>query len=229
MEISKRKIIVLILITAIIISPGADWVINKIYKNATQKNCRSTQHIIEETRLKNQELPLQETHITIQKNQQIKQNLENYISNLESLIILKDKCNKGSIRWYIEWYDLRYPWYRRVYIVFGMLSLLTPLFFVFFELQDRKTLSVAIVTFIIGITNFFSWGNAWSGFIEAKIQLEFLLHRWEATLIEARANSDGEKAVNIVQTGFNDLLKQSNKVIMEETKSFFDSIKFPST
>ena len=169
----------------------------------------------------------QENNRIIKKKKQPKQKLENYISNLESLTVLKDKCNKGSIRWYIQWYERRYPLRNLLYTSFGVIILLTPLLIASFQLQGQK-LFAAITTFLIGITSFFSWGTAWSGYLEAKIQLEFLMHRWEATLVQAREISDDEKAIEIVNIGFNELLEQSEKIIMEETKSFFNSIKFPS-
>ena len=193
----------------IILPPISEWLLIKFNDYTTQKTCESVQSIETKTKPGTEE------------------KLENYISNLESLVVLKDECQQGSIRWYIQWYALRYPLHRFLYHSFGIIVLSIPLFMEIPELQGRN-LFAAFITFLIGITTFFSWGTAWGGYFEAKVQLEFLMSGWKATLIEARETSDEGKAIEMVRTGFNDLLKQSNKIIIEETKSFFDSIKFPS-
>ena len=157
--------------------------------------------------------------------------LEEYISKLEKLTALKDKNKKGSIRWYIQWYEDRYPSRRNLYRFSGIIILLIALFAVSqsqgMSLTNPSFL-VTVSAFIVGLTVFFSWGAAWRGYFQAKVRLEFLMDGWKATLLEAREIQEEEKAIELVSTRFSELLKESSEAILEETKSFFDSIKFPS-
>ena len=158
--------------------------------------------------------------------------LKNYIMNLESLTSLKGETEEGSIRWYIQWYARRYRSRRILYRSSGTLILLIALFAAT-QLQGIENLSIpaflmAATAFIVGLTTFFSWGTAWRGYFLAKVRLEFLMEGWSAALIEAREIGDDNKGIEIVRTSFNELIKQAAEVIAEETKSFFDSIKFPS-
>jgi hypothetical protein len=156
--------------------------------------------------------------------------LEKYTAELLRLDALQDKEYRGSIRWYIRWYEERYPSRRWLYRGTGVLVLVSGLFSGI-TLQNRSVGSFELmgflVAFIVGLNAFFSAGTAWRTYFLAKVRLEFLLTIWEAKLGEARITPDENKALVIVSTACEDLLRKAELAIEEEAKGFFDSLKFP--
>jgi len=159
------------------------------------------------------------------------QALEDYISKLDQITILKDVSAKGSLRWYIKWYEDHFPSARLKYRGAGIFVLLFSLVAAYW-LKDKTLLSISFIAsvaaFFVALNTFFAWGTAWRVYFYAKVRLEFLLQAYEAKLIEARIQSDEAKALEAVRTGFDELLQKSGDAIAEEAKGYFDSLKFPS-
>jgi len=159
------------------------------------------------------------------------QAVEEYIAQLDQITLLKDVSTRGSLRWYIKWYEEHFPSARLKYRVAGIFVLLVALF-ASYGLKGEGWLLIgfiaAVAAFFVSLNAFFGWGTAWRVYFYAKVRLEFLLQAYEAKLIEARMQSDEAKALAIVKTGFDELLQQSGDAIAEEAKGYFDSLKFPS-
>jgi len=157
--------------------------------------------------------------------------LEKYIAELQQLASLQDERSKGSIRWYIAWYEKRFPLRRWVYRVSGAILLLIALLAAS-QLKNGSLWSpeslAALAAFVIGLNAFFASGTAWRTYFLAKVRLEFLLQGWAAKLIEARNLQDDTKAIEVVNQAFEEFIQKSGQAIEEEAKGFFDSLKFPS-
>lgn len=156
--------------------------------------------------------------------------LEDYMAQLNKITALKDATTKGSIRWYIDWYDKHYPLARMKYRFAGIAVLVVALYAVY----DAKASWISVGTvaatgaFLVALNAFFAWGTAWRVYFHAKVRLEFLLQAYEARLIEARRQPDSTKAIAIVSASFSDLLQKSGEAIADEAKGYFDNLKFPS-
>lgn len=159
------------------------------------------------------------------------QGLEDYISKLDQITLLKDVSLKGSLRWYIKWYEDHFPSARLKYRGAGLFVLFVALFAAY-GLKGEAWFSISffasVAAFIVALNAFFAWGTAWRVYFHAKVRLEFLLQAYEVKLIEARIQTDEAKALEIVRIGFDELLQKSGDAIAEEAKGYFDSLKFPS-
>ena len=157
--------------------------------------------------------------------------LEDYVAQLDQITLLKDATTKGSIRWYINWYEEHFPRAHWKYRLAGVGVLLVALYAAL-GLKGEGWLSVSFVAataaFLVSLNAFFAWGAAWRVYFHAKVRLEFLLQAYEAQLIDARSQSDETKAIETVRAGFNDLLQKSGETIAEEARGYFESLKFPS-
>lgn len=159
------------------------------------------------------------------------QALEDYIANLAQLTILKDGNTKGSLRWYVNWYEAHFPSARLKYRLAGV-GVLGLAFYIAFSSSKESFLSLefvgALTAILVALDAFFAWGSAWKVYFQAKVRLEFLLQAYEATIIDARAQSDDSKAIEIVRAGFFELLQKSADAIVEEAKGYFEHQRFPS-
>lgn len=158
--------------------------------------------------------------------------LDRYIEEITTkLVLLKDKQVEGSLGWYIRWYAEHYPRARIKYRLAGIGVLLVALAVVY-GVGGKDWLSVeflaAVAAFLVALNAFFSWGTAWRVYFHAKVRLEFLQQAYEAALIEARRQTDDEKAIEIVRKALDDLLQKTGETISEEAKGYFESLKFPS-
>jgi hypothetical protein len=157
--------------------------------------------------------------------------LEDYVTQLGQITLLKDATTKGSIRWYIKWYEEHFPRAHWKYRLAGV-GVLSVALYAALGLKGEDWLSASFVAamaaFLVSLNAFFAWGTAWRVYFHAKVRLEFLLQAYEARLIDARAQSDETKATEIVRAGFDELLQKSGEAIAEETKGYFESLKFPS-
>ena len=157
--------------------------------------------------------------------------LEDYVTQLGQVTLLKDATAKGSLRWYINWYEAHFPRARWKFRLAGVGVLLVALYAAW-DLKGEGWHSVSFIAataaFLVSLNAFFAWGAAWRVYFHAKVRLEFLLQAYEAQLIDARNQADETKAIEIVRAGFNDLLQKSGETICEEAKGYFESLKFPS-
>jgi hypothetical protein len=151
--------------------------------------------------------------------------LENHIAGLQSLVLLGAHSQQGSIRWYIEWYSKRYPSRRVLYRVSGVGVLVLAALLAFNMIPRSYGAFAALAT---GLCLFFAWGAAWRGYFLAKVQLEFLIQRWEAAVVVSRQMGNEADAIKFLLNRLDELMNNSCEVIVEETKIFFDRIKFPS-
>lgn len=157
--------------------------------------------------------------------------LEEYVAQLGQITLLRDAASKGSIRWYINWYEEHYPRARWKYRAAGVGVLLVALYAAL-GLKGESLLSAPFVAataaFLVALNAFFAWGTAWRVYFQAKVRLEFLLQAYEAKLIDARSQADETQALATVRSGFDDLLRKSGETIAEEAKGYFEHLKFPS-
>lgn len=156
--------------------------------------------------------------------------LEDYIARLNQITLLKDATTKGSIRWYINWYEKHYPLARMKYRLAGIAVLVVALYAAYDANANWISVGTVAATgaFLVALNAFFAWGSAWRVYFHAKVRLEFLLQAHEAHLIEARYQSDSAKAIAMVSASFSDLLQKSGEAIADEAKGYFDNLKFPS-
>lgn len=157
--------------------------------------------------------------------------IDAYIEMLASNIVsLQSEDQKGSIRWYIKWYQMRYPSRRLAYRVAGFLTLvlilLTPLWVLLAE--EAKFLMAGFVTFIGSLAAFFSWKSGWSGYYLAQLNLTHLLEVYSLKIYAAKNTGDRSKAIELINKATQDLSIGANRVISDETKGYFSSFKFPS-
>lgn len=157
--------------------------------------------------------------------------LEEYISKQQTLRAFRDTDSPGSVRWYIKWYSDRYPAARIKYRVAGTGILLAALAAAvkFFDGNWLTLASLgAVAAVLFSFNAFFGWGSAWRGYFHTKVRLEFLIDGYDALLIDARAQTDEAKAIELVRLGCSHFLEKAEEAIAEETKSYWEGLKFPS-
>lgn len=162
--------------------------------------------------------------------------LESCIADLESkLRPLQNECQPGSIRWYIKWYQDRYPSRRYAFRVAGLLTLglafLAP--FLAGAGADSKTLIAGLLTLLASLTTFFSLKQAWAGYYLGQLNLIHAVEAYELELLAARrmvveSSETMPEAIKLVHDATQTLMSEANKTINEETKGFFADMKFPA-
>lgn len=157
--------------------------------------------------------------------------LEDYISKQQTLKAFGGEESPGSVRWYIKWYSDRYPTARIKYRVAGvgilLLALVAAVKFI-----DESWLTLAslgaVAAVLFSFNAFFGWGSAWRGYFQTKVRLEFLIDGYDAVLIDARAQVDESKAIELVRMGVSHFLEKAEEAIAEEIKGYWEGLKFPS-
>lgn len=157
---------------------------------------------------------------------------DGYLKEIEEkIVLLKDKNEKGSIYWYIDWYADRFPYARIKYRAAGVGVLLIALAGAY-GISGNSGLSVellaTVAALLVALNGFFSWGTAWRVYFHAKTRLEFIRQAYEISLIQARHQNDDDKAIEIINKALDSLVQNSGETIAEEAKSYFESLKFPS-
>ncbi len=158
--------------------------------------------------------------------------LEEYLAMRANLVFFGDEDQKGSVKYNIKWYSKRHPWYRVAYRVSGLLLLIMAFVLPLWVTSGESGLALlsGFGTFVVSLSTFYSFKQAWSGYYLAQYNLEVLMDLYEekiqrATLMAA----DGEaKAVELAVNATEDVMKSSAEVINAETKGYFASIKLPS-
>ena len=149
----------------------------------------------------------------------------------EKVVLLKDKNEKGSLDWYINWYADRFPFARIKYRAAGIGVLIIALAGAY-GISEKDVLSLellaTVAALLVSLNAFFSWGTAWRVYFHAKVRLEFIRQAYEFSLIQARHQADDDKAIDVVNKALDSLMQNSGETIAEEAKSYFESLKFPS-
>lgn len=158
-------------------------------------------------------------------------NLEDYISKQQTLKAFGDVNSPGSVRWYIKWYSDRYPAARIKYRIAGVGILLLSLVAAI-KFYDESWLALAslgtVAAVLFSLNAFFGWGSAWRGYFQAKVRLEFLMDGYDSVLIDARAQGDEAKAIELVRMGVSHFLEKAEEAIAEEIRGYWEGLKFPS-
>lgn len=160
--------------------------------------------------------------------------METYLVALENQIFFSDADKEGSVRWYINWYrkhaDGKRLWFRR----FGVLTLTVSIslpFVLFYVPEDSKTLVATGGAWIIalagGLNGFFQFNKSWQSHIEAQYRLEHLLMNWELDRASLSSSSDAD-ALKKLQESAKTFVESARAAITDETKSYFEEVKFPN-
>lgn len=154
-----------------------------------------------------------------------------FISDLKKEKALQDENQVGSLRWYLKWYEERYPSARRKYRWSGVAIILLT-FLIGAKWHESSVLSLAAIAAIgvafLSLHSFFGWGTAWRAYYLAKVRIEFALQKYESNLIFAQTISDDDKALSEIYAAYSSLLKTTGEAIEEEGKTYFDGLKSPS-
>lgn len=159
--------------------------------------------------------------------------LEALVKDLCALRTLGSSEVKGSIRWYVDWYERRILLRRILYRAAGVLVLAAVFASALVAARppgDRlrwADLLVPGAVLFAALNGFFAWGTAWRGFFTAKIKLEAALEAWEAAVVEARHTPDEAASLAVVLNAFRRLRTHALREVVDETNGFFAASKFP--
>ncbi len=155
--------------------------------------------------------------------------LDDYLAAVDRLKPLGDATCKGSIRWYIAWYRKRYPLRRVGFRAAGVLMLALAFLAPFLAKYSKswEELVAGLITLAAGLSLFFSWKTAWQGYYLAQLNLAHALEMHELKLLEARSETDPDKALQLARQATEELLRDANRIIDEETRGFFAKTSLP--
>ncbi|HEX2930670.1 MAG TPA: hypothetical protein VHV54_13190, partial [Candidatus Binatia bacterium] len=104
-------------------------------------------------------------------------------------------------------------------------------FVISFVPEASKALVASFLAWIIalagGINGFFQFNKSWQNYIETHFKLEKLLMEWELSMAGLAGRSDDEslqEAQNLTAA----LIAGARAAITDETKSYFEEVKFPN-
>lgn len=161
--------------------------------------------------------------------------VDDYVTKLkQDQIFFGPEDQVGSIRWYIKWYRDKAPAKRIWFRAFGLVTLVTSIslpFVISFVPEASKALVASFLAWIIalagGINGFFQFNKSWQNYIETHFKLEKLLMEWELSMAGLAGRSDDEslqEAQNLTAA----LIAGARAAITDETKSYFEEVKFPN-
>lgn len=167
--------------------------------------------------------------------------LEAYIGSLEEkLLPLQGDDQPGSIRWHIKWYQDRYRLRGIAYRVAGVATLAITAIVPIASGLGASTTTVAtiLLPLLAGLCTFFALKAAWSGYYLAQLNLEHLLQIYRMQLLNARRMAEAaetgagnpisiDEAIELVRSATEELIKNSNQIVNDETEAFFKAIKSP--
>jgi hypothetical protein len=159
--------------------------------------------------------------------------IDRYLEELDGLPILKDANTQGSIRWYIQWYERRFPSRRLYYRGAGIIVIVAILTMsLCATVRGTSTWSPLLLpgtVAIVALNGFFGWKAAWRGYFLAKVRLEVALQAFEAARCQARyVTSNEAEMIALIKVAFDRLLEEFAAAVTEETKGFFDASRFPN-
>jgi hypothetical protein len=159
--------------------------------------------------------------------------METYLAELEKQSFFGGADIEGSVRWYINWYrihaDGKRLWFRRFGVITLLVSISLP-FVLFYVPEDSKALVATggawIIALASGLNSFFQFNKSWQNYIETQYRLEHLLTNWE--LERAAQSGNDPDTLKKLHESARTLVESARAAITDETKSYFEEVKFPN-
>ncbi|HEY6873799.1 MAG TPA: DUF4231 domain-containing protein [Geobacteraceae bacterium] len=159
--------------------------------------------------------------------------VDQYLAKLNEQTFFASEDMEGSVRWYIKWYRKHAPrkrnWFRTFGIVTIVMSISLP-FITGLVGEEHKATVASSIAWIIAlsgsINGFFQFNKTWQKYIETQFKLEQLLMDWELGTAALLGESD-DKSLRCVQELTQTFVKLARAAITDETKSYFEEVKFP--
>lgn len=146
----------------------------------------------------------------------------------------KDTRDEFVIR-NINWYKKRARTPMFLFRASGILVILLSVGLPFLTTLDGfwKTIVLPVTSVLIagltGLNSFFRWENAWKGYRQTHLTLEYLLTMWELQIAEARCQIDEQKAINIVLKATEQLINATRTAISTEAEDYFKQVQAART
>jgi hypothetical protein len=160
--------------------------------------------------------------------------VESFLAALNAQSFFKDAATQGSILWYIDFYQTRAPRRRMAFRTCGFILLFLSISLPFItqmapvEWQAKVASSLAwLIALVAAANSFFNWQKAWQLYTQTQLVLQFALSEWELRTAEARAATDDEAGLQILEGALQKLLKTVSDAISNETAQYFEGVKVP--
>ena len=160
--------------------------------------------------------------------------VDNYLERLKDQKFFRPENEEGSIRYNIKWYREHAPTERIFFRAAGGVALLLSISLPFIvgladEMAKAKIASgIAWAIALAGAANgFFQWNKTWQGYVETQFRLERLLMEWELA-VSAYSGKTDENSLKAVEALTKAFVNSSRSAITDETKSYFEEVKFPN-
>lgn len=160
--------------------------------------------------------------------------MKTYLAELEKQPFFGGADIEGSVRWYINWYRKHANSKRLWFRLWGGLTLIVSVslpFVLSYFPEDSKTLVATGGAWIIalagGLNGFFQFNKSWQSYIETQYRLEHLLMNWELGRASLSGSSDAD-ALKKLQESAKTFVESARAAITDETKSYFEEVKFPN-
>lgn len=161
-------------------------------------------------------------------------NGDNYLAALERQVFFADEHVQGSVRWYIRWYRERAPAKRCWFRIWGGVALVAsislPFALSFFPEADKPQVAAAgawLIALAGGLNGFFQFNKTWQAYVETQYKLEHLLMAWDLERAALIGSTDPGAMVRLQEAAKNFVLA-ARAAITDETKSYFEEVKFPN-
>ncbi len=144
----------------------------------------------------------------------------------EQVVALQDAEHHGSNTSYLHWYKTKYPVRRNMYRAAGIVVLLSGLAVPASLASGAAWWMIASAApLLLGLISFFALKTAWEGYFAAQLQITHFLDLYKLALFKASREEDPVKAIDLTDAAVNELIKNVNQVILEETRTFFSKVE----
>ena len=158
------------------------------------------------------------------------QNNGRFISALKELEALKEDFVVRKMHTYRGWATQARLRFRLSGALIIGLSVCLP-----FLTTLREGIWISIVVPIVALAiaglsslnAFFRWESNWKGYSQTRYRLEYLLKVWELQIIEARYETDTQKAVERVMQATKQLLDNVESTTSAEAEEYFKRVQIP--
>ena len=157
-----------------------------------------------------------------------------FLSALKEQSFFKDERTKGSILWYIAFYQTRAPRRRIAFRFTGFVLLVLSISLPFItqmspaDLQAQVASGIGwLIALVAAANSFFSWQKTWQLYTQTQLTLQFALSEWELRTAEARAAATDEEGVKMLQAALQRLTKKVSDAVANETAQYFEGVRVP--
>lgn len=157
---------------------------------------------------------------------------ERFLSILKELETLKEEFVVRKIGGYRKATGLARLRFRTAGVLIIVLSACLPLLS---TLREGIWISIVLpivaltIAGLSGLSAFFHWESNWRGFSQTRFMLEYLLKTWELKIIEAKYETDPQKAIDTAMQATKQLLDETRAVTSDESEEFFKRTQLPKT